>query len=890
MFTNDGFQKWCEELGYSEPTIELISRIRESEPSRNVGGGRKNVFGLYPSGKMAKTIQFESHKVELPGLYLKEHDDSVKEMYDQPPVIKISYKSAKEKVITIYHTPDYFVLYNDRAGWEEWKTEEELLELAKDSPNRYVLINGKWYCPPGEEYAKQFGLRYWVKSSSQINWTLQRNLEFLEDYLFDTKTCVSLESINKVLSRVHSNPGISLIELLKTDCVEVDDIYYMVARGEIYVDMEQELLSEPDFTCVFIDKQTAYAYKTLTSRRNIPLFTDHTIEVTPGNKIIWDKNPWVIANLGEKNISLSSEEGKIIEIAKEQFFNMVSENRIKREENEIIKATDSTIVSIIAKASEQDLKIANYRYEIILPIIEGASIKDIKEGIKVTQRTIRNWVNDYKQAEQQYGSGYIGLIPKIKDRGNRTPHLPDDMLEFVNMFLDENETVTNQSVKVLYGKFFKICTDKGLIAPSQKSFGRIIKSRPKYQRILQTQGSRAAYAQEEFYWELDMTTPRHGERAFHIAHIDHTEIDLEMVHSKTGKKLGKAWITILMDAFTRRVLAFFITFDEPSYRSDMMVIRECVRRFNRLPQIIITDNGRDFRSIYFESLFAFYRVTLKRRPPHKARFGSVGERLFGTVMHQLIHNLHGNTKIMKNFRQVTKSVNPKNHAVWTIPKLYELLKEYLYEFYDTNEHIALGESPREAFERSIQISGKRKLRFIPYDEEFKIMTLPVVKRNNGTSLVDLQRGVKVQYFYYYCKNFNKPNIAGTRVPTRFDPWDIGVVYCYVRGQWEKCYSQYYSILKGKTVSEISIASQELLAQKQNYARKSGVSAKELANFILEAEKTEEYLKQCRLDEEIETQLYVINGCSNSSSNENSEEFYDRNFDIDEDIHFDLDED
>lgn len=96
MFTNDEFKKWCKELGYSEPTIELISRIRESEPSRNVGGGSKNMFGFYPSGKMGKTIQFESHKVELPGLYLKEHDDSVKEMYDQPPAIKISYKSAKE--------------------------------------------------------------------------------------------------------------------------------------------------------------------------------------------------------------------------------------------------------------------------------------------------------------------------------------------------------------------------------------------------------------------------------------------------------------------------------------------------------------------------------------------------------------------------------------------------------------------------------------------------------------------------------------------------------------------------------------------------------------------------------------------------------------------------
>lgn len=215
MFTDDEFKQWCRKLGLSEPAIEIICRIRESEPSRRVGGGRKNMVGAYPSRKMGMSIQFESHKVELPGLYLKEHNDFVKEMYDQPPVIKLSYKSLKEKVVTVYHTPDYFVLWEDRAGWEEWKTEEELFQLAKDSPNRYVLIDGKWHCPPGEEYAQQFGLHYWVKSSSEINWQLQRNIIFLEDYLLDNKTELSPEVVETVLSSVRNKPGILLLDLLE---------------------------------------------------------------------------------------------------------------------------------------------------------------------------------------------------------------------------------------------------------------------------------------------------------------------------------------------------------------------------------------------------------------------------------------------------------------------------------------------------------------------------------------------------------------------------------------------------------------------------------------------------------------------------------------------------
>jgi len=87
---------------------------------------------------------------------LKEHDLNVLEYYDQPPAIKLTYNSLKDKVGGFYHTPDYFVIKKDEAGWEEWKTEEELFRLSEQSPNRYVLIDGKWYYPPGEEYAKTF--------------------------------------------------------------------------------------------------------------------------------------------------------------------------------------------------------------------------------------------------------------------------------------------------------------------------------------------------------------------------------------------------------------------------------------------------------------------------------------------------------------------------------------------------------------------------------------------------------------------------------------------------------------------------------------------------------------------------------------------------------------
>ena len=53
----------------------------------------------------------------------------------------------------------------------------------------------------------------------------------------------------------------------------------------------------------------------------------------------------------------------------------------------------------------------------------------------------------------------------------------------------------------------------------------------------------------------------------------------------------------------------FLTFDPPSYRSVMMVMRDCVRRHSRLPQIVVVDNGKEFSSVYFETLLAYFEIT-----------------------------------------------------------------------------------------------------------------------------------------------------------------------------------------------------------------------------------------------------------------------------------------
>jgi len=231
----------------------------------------------------------------------------------------------------------------------------------------------------------------------------------------------------------------------------------------------------------------------------------------------------------------------------------------------------------------------------------------------------------------------------------------------------------------------------------------------------------------------------------------------------------------------------------------MMVLRECVRRYERLPQILVVDGGKEFDSIYFETLLARCEVTKKTRPPAKARFGSTCERLFGTANKQLLHNLLGNTQAARSPRLMTKPVDPRTHAAWTFRQLQEVLTEYAYEVYDTLDHPALGQSPREAFEGAVAQTGNRAHRRIAYDRDFLIFTLPTTRK--GMAAIVPGRGMKINHIYYWSEHFRNPAWDAQPVPVRYDPFDIGTAYAFVDRQWVECHSEYYPVLHGHSERE-----------------------------------------------------------------------------------------
>jgi putative transposase len=856
----------ADKFGLSEQALKVIQNIRESPPARNVQSGKGNVSGFYPSKKMGQSIQFESHTLELSAIMLKEHDSKVLEFYDQPPSFPIQYmitdKNGRTKNHGHIYTADFFVIEEDWIGWEEWKPEKDLLQLAISSPERYLLDdNGIWRCPPAEKYAARFGLSIRIKTDRDINETYQRNITFLEDYLIHTPSINEAHIIERIREVVSENPGITIKELIQEHSLDPDHIYICFIHDDIYIDLYNAVLADPARTAVFLTKELAEAYSNIQSAAKEHDPYSFVIEVEVGGKILWDGREFTFINIGESKYSLLSSDDKLVDIPVQVFETLVKNGTIAGVNTKPIE--NDAALQMIREADEDQLRDANMKFEYVRRVLSGEKPTDIPE------RTLRHWVAQYNQAETQYGNGFVGLIPKRNTQGNRYRRIHDKVLELINKYITEHYETTKQKNKSnVYRLLSSECEKQGLMAPSLRTFCEIINSRPVNEQTRKRKGDKAAYATDPFYWELDRATPRHGDRPFEICHIDHTELDIECVCSVTGRSLGRPWATFLVDANSRRLLVVYLTFDPPSYRSCMMVLRECVRRYSRLPQKLVVDGGKEFHSIYFDSLLAYYKVTKMKRPGAKPRFGSVCERLFGTTTTTFINNLLGNTQITKNVRQVTKSVNPKKLAVWTLGKLYEKLCEWAYEMYDTLDHPALGSSPRDAYMTSIALTGKRKFSMIAYNETFLMLSLPTTRK--GKAKVEPGRGVKINKYYYWSEKFLHPGVEGESVPVRYDPYNMGIAYAYVLNQWILLNSSEYSAFKGKSEKEINLATEEIKRRMKIYGKQTEVSARKMAQFLNSTEAEEVLLMQRLKDNEQKTVFEIIQGGKSAESTRKTE--------------------
>jgi len=791
-------------------------------PSRNVQNRRGNRLFSYPSQKMGFVIQVESGECEFPCVMLWERNTEVLAYFPQPGELKVCAPNSKGSTSSYFYTPDFMILEKDGIQLVECKEVSDLQQLEIKCPGKYVFTEGRWHFPAAEIAARALGFEHIILTPNEIDQTLKANYLFLEDFFLESNKEPDETVKEAVREAVRNRPGLTLRELREITVANINDIHTMIAKEQVYVDLTAARLESPDEVRIFTNRTQADACQFLSHR----ILPSNVVPVTGvgiciGTEIKWGHRHLRVQNiLGEHFYLSDKEDPHLVQIHKQDMQGMQMAGSIQIVCSQEQDREDEVLQ--ILKSNEKHLEAANERLAIL---------KEKANSKTPLTRNERRWQRLFEAAERDYGYGFLGLIPDWKECGNRTGHLTEATRSYLEQLWNSQfKNKKNMSATAFYRTYLDGCKEAGAQEISKKTIRRWIKINSDYLAKVAREGKGGAMDAKPFIPQMNGRAPK-AEFPWQRCHVDHTLLDLQVIIDYQGTKpsTARVWFSVLYDDYSGRILAAVCLLDPPSYRTCMLLLRKCVERWHRLPQTIVVDGGKEFHSTYFNQLLSMYYVSKEQRPPREPRFGARIERFFGTNNSLWLHHLSGNTKLMKEVRKVTKAVNPSKLAVWPFDEFVKVAEEFVYEVYDQRPREIEGASPKELFEAGLSQHGSRPSREIAYNETFIFATMPSIPRE--TAKVQRGRGIKIWRMYYSSETLISPALVGTKVPVRYDPYNVSSVYAYANGSWVECTCHLSQQLRSISVRRLNMAARVLRAKLRHGAQRQKDYDIELGAFL-----------------------------------------------------------
>ncbi len=225
---------------------EYITITRNSEPNRMVGvRAKNNVCSWVVSSKMGRSISTESRTAEKSFVILSEYDDSVLEIWDQPQPVQVVRTNKRGRLQKGSYNPDFLVLSNDGPKVVEVKPAEVLEELIESQPDNWVKrANGEYSYLPAKKAFSDMGLAHEVFCYSRDIRYRVANLELMlrSRSVGAVEPCLQ-SRLYKLFEESFSWSLYGLKNSLSLNCYT--PLIQLVDQGEIFFDIDNELLSEP---------------------------------------------------------------------------------------------------------------------------------------------------------------------------------------------------------------------------------------------------------------------------------------------------------------------------------------------------------------------------------------------------------------------------------------------------------------------------------------------------------------------------------------------------------------------------------------------------------------------------------------------------------------------
>lgn len=428
--------------------------------------------------------------------------------------------------------------------------------------------------------------------------------------------------------------------------------------------------------------------------------------------------------------------------------------------------------------------------------------KELGISIRSLQRLVKRWRD----------GGLAGLKKQVRSDCGEVK-LTQDWKEFViKTYREGNRGSRSLSRAQVWLRVKARAAEQGTDAyPSRTTVYRVLKP-----YIEKSQQKRS------LGWRADRLTlhTREGlaigiEWSNQVWQVDHTRADV-LVVDQSGEVLGRPWLTIVVDTYSRCIMGMHLGFDAPSSAVVCLALRHAIlpKQYSSayelqeswgtygLPQYLYTDGGKDFRSQHLEQIATELGIVLCLR--RKPSDGGIVERPFGTFNTQFFSSLPGYV----NSNVTERSPVAESEACLTLMQLEQLLVRYVVDHYNRAIDARMGDQSRigrwEAG-RIAQLSllGEREL------------DLCLMRRDRRS----VYRSGYIQFANLTYQGEHLAAYAGESVIVRYDPRDITTVLIYeVKESKEVFLTRAHA--QGWETETLSYAEAQAISQRKREAGKA----------------------------------------------------------------------
>ncbi|MFA0110763.1 Mu transposase C-terminal domain-containing protein [Vibrio breoganii] len=407
---------------------------------------------------------------------------------------------------------------------------------------------------------------------------------------------------------------------------------------------------------------------------------------------------------------------------------------------------------------------------------------------KPSYKTLIRW---HQAFSGSHGS-FTSLVDKNYLKGNREPRVTGDEVYYeraLERFLDAVRPSINAAYQVYCDEI--IIANETIISGkiptvSYQSFKNRIKKEQPYSVALARHGKYYADKLYHYYQSVQMPT-----RILERVEIDHTPLDLILLHDDLLIPLGRAYLTLLVDVFSGCIIGFHLGFKAPSYVSASKAILHSIKKKDYISSLpiefqnewpcsgkienLVVDNGAEFWSKSLEDACTESGINIVFNKVRKPWLKPFVERKFGEIIQGMVGWVPG-----KTFSNVLEKEDykPEKDAVMRFSVFVEELHRWIVDVHNAKPDTRNTRIPNLYWQKSFEALPPMQL-LAEKEKSFSVI-MGILHIGALTS-----KGIKYKHLEYdsvaleqYRKQYPQTK-ESRKKKIKIDPDDLSTIYVYL---------------------------------------------------------------------------------------------------------------